>query len=321
MRATLRTSVAVAACLLLIFGIQMPAQSDPISGQTSSEQTTSEQTNGQPSGPPQDAGPYGGGRSPAMGRPAPPVQGIVTAVTAGKLTLKTDAGDLYEVSASATARIMENRQTIPLASIKIGDSVTVFGAVDSTKKTVQAIMLSVIDAATVARAKENLGKTYITGKITGIDGDNLKLTILRTDNVSQTITVDDGTSFQRGTRGVSADVIAAGGLPSGMGGMGGGRGMGGNGMGGNRQGGTPPPPPPTESITLADIKVGDSVMGTGTLKSGVFTALKLGVTDAAAGARRRSPEAPSGPLPDAPPNGAPSSDSLPFGPPPAPPQQ
>ena len=42
-----------------------------------------------------------------------------------------------------------------------------------------------------------------------------------------------------------------------------------------------------ESITLADIKVGDTVAGQGALKNGVFVPTELGVMDAAAMTRRR----------------------------------
>lgn len=209
------------------------------------------------------------------------VQGTVTAATPGKLTIKTDAGDSYNVTVTDTARIMENRQAIKLSDVKPGDMVTAMGTVDADKKTVQAMMVSAVDAATVAKAKENLGKTYITGKITAIDADNLKLTVMRTDDVSQVIQVDEGTSFQRGTRGVAADVQAAGGLATGgFGGFGGGR----QGAAGG-QGATPPAP---ESITLADIKVGDTVMAAGALKNGVFTPTKMGVAEPGAmGAGRR----------------------------------
>jgi hypothetical protein len=113
---------------------------------------------------------------------------------------------------------------------------------------------------------------------------------MRTDNVSQVIGVDEGTSFQRGTRGVAAEVTAAGGMAGG-GGFGG---RGGRGQGAGAQA-TPPPP---ESITLADMKVGDAVMATGTLKNGVFTALKMGVQEpgmgpgAGGGGRNREGQAP-----------------------------
>ena len=230
-----------------------------------------------------------------------PVQGTVTASSGNKLTIKTDAGDSYDITLADNARIMENRQAIKLSDIKPGDSVTAMGQVDATKKTVTAMMVNATDAATIAKAKENLGKTYITGRITAIDADNLKITVMRRDNVSQVIAVDDGTSFQRGNGGVAADVAAAGGAGVGMGGGFGGR-------GGNRQGaGAQAAPPAPESITLADIKVGDALMATGTLKAGTFTVLKMGVSEPGAGqgGARRPPvdgsAAPAATAPQAPP--------------------
>jgi hypothetical protein len=242
----------------------------------------------------------GGGRGFGGGQMGTPVQGIVTAVAPGKLTLKTDAGDSYDVTVTGTSRIMENRQAIKLTDIKPGDLVMAMGQVDATAKTVAAMMVNATDAATIAKAKENLGKTYITGKITAIDADNLKLTVMRTDDQSQVVAVDDGTSFQRGTRGVAADVTAAGGLAMG-GGMGGGRGFGGGRQGGAAQAAPPAP----ESITMADIKVGDTVMATGAVKGGTFTVAKMGVSEPGAGpgAGRRGPagEAAGPPAPAAPP--------------------
>jgi hypothetical protein len=257
-------------------------------------------------------GGFGGGGF-GGGQMGPPVQGTVTAVTADRLTLKTQAGDSYDVTVTATARIMKAGAPIKLSDVKPGDEVTARGTVDTSKKTVQAMMLTDVDAAMLAKAMENLGKTYIAGRIAAIDADNLKLTILRIDNVSQIVALDDGTSFQRGARGVEADVTAAGALGGGgMGGMmGGGRGMGGGGgMGGGRQGGgAQASQPAPENITLADIKVGDSVMATGTLKNGTFTVLKMGVSEPAApGAagrtgpgNRPAPAAPDAQTPGPPP--------------------
>ena len=61
------------------------------------------------------------------------------------------------------------------SDIKPGDSVMAMGQVDAAKKTVQAMMINATDAATVAKAKENLGKTYIWGRITAIDADSSNL--------------------------------------------------------------------------------------------------------------------------------------------------
>jgi hypothetical protein len=290
MRHLSRTGVIAAACLLLVSASKIQAQAGPAPGQGQGGR-----------------GGFGGGPGGFGGQMGQPVQGIVTAATKDKVTLKTDAGDSYDITLGDTARVMRNGQEIKLSDIKPGDSVTARGTVDATKKTVQAMMLTDVDAASVAKAKENMGKTYITGRITAIDADNLKLTIMRTDNMSQVIAVDEGTSFQRGTRGVAADVTAAGGLAASGG-------FGGRGFGGGRPGGGGAPaaaPPAPESITLADIKVGDTVMSTGALKGDTFTALKMGVSEpgagpGAAGGRRRAPgdqAAPDGaaPPPPAPP--------------------
>ncbi len=259
------TALVVALSVMLAGGSRLQAQAPD--GQTGAPGAGAGQGRGGGYG---GRGGFGGGA---------PVQGIVTASSGNTLTIKTEAGDMYQITAGDNARVMENRQAIKLSDIKPGDSVMAMGQVDATKKTVQAMMINATDAATIAKAKENMGKTYITGKITAIDADNLKITVMRTDNQSQVIAVDDGTSFQRGTRGVAADVQAAGGLA--MGGFGGGRGMGGGRQG--QAGGGQGAPPPPESITLADIKVGDSLMATGTLKSGTFTVLKMGVSTPGAG--------------------------------------
>ena len=231
---------------------------------------------------PPEGGPGGaggqGGRG-GFGRMGQPIQGTVTAVAGGNVTIRTEAGDTYEVTPGDNARVMKDRQPIQIADIKPGDMVTAMGQVDATKKTVTAMMLMDVDAATVAKAKENLGKTYITGRITAVDADNLKLTVERQDKVAQVIAVDEGTSFQRGMRGVAADIQAAGGMAGGFGGgFGGGRGMAGGRpeagrQGGNQAGAQAAP----ESITLADIKVGDVIAATGSVKKGSFVAQKMGV--------------------------------------------
>ena len=271
MRRLLGTSTILMAGLLFS-GAQMQAQTDSQVNQPAGEMGQRGQRG------PGGRGGFGGQR----------VQGTVTAAAADKLTIKTDAGESYDVTVTETSRLMKAGQPIKLTDVKPGDSVTAIGQVDAAKKTVQAMMVNDIDAATMARAKENLGKTYITGRITAIDADNLKLTVMRPDNESQVIAVDDGTSFQRGNRGVAADVAAAGGIAMG-GGFGGGRGM-------RRQGGAQGTPPPPESITLADIKVGDAVMATGSLKNGSFTALKMGISEPGGpGGPRRGPEAQGAP--------------------------
>jgi hypothetical protein len=211
------------------------------------------------------------------------VRGTVTATTADHLTVKTEAGEVYQVALSANTRLSKDRQPVKMADIKVGDAVGAMGVLDAPTKTVHAVFVGVIDAEQMKKARENMGKTYITGKVTAIDMDALKLTVMRPDGVSQVIGVDEQTSFKRGGRGMAAIASGAGVIEMGGGG-GAGRGMGagpgGTGAGaGNGSGG--------ESITFADMKVGDTVAGRGALKNGMFVPTELGVMDPAAMGQRR----------------------------------
>lgn len=209
------------------------------------------------------------------------VRGTVTASAADHLTVKTDAGETYQVALSANTRLTKDRQPVKVADIKVGDGVGAMGVLDPATKTVHALFVGVIDAEQVKKARENMGKTYITGKVTAIDMDALKMTVLRPDNVSQVIGVDEQTSFKRGGRGMAAMATGAGVIDTGAGGgRGNGAGVGSGTGSGNGGGGG-------ESITFADIKVGDSIAGQGTLKNGTFVPTQLGVMNPGAMAQRR----------------------------------
>jgi hypothetical protein len=261
-------------------------------------------------------GPRQGGMAFAGGQM---VRGTVTATSADHLTVKTEAGEVYQVALSANTRLSKDRQPVKIAEIKVGDAVGAMGVLDPPTKTVHAVFVGVLDAEQVKKARENMGKTYITGKVTAIDMDALKLTVMRPDGVSQVIGVDEQTSFKRGGRGMAAmasgngviDFGGSGGARRGMGsGAGTGEGAGspagsatsaGTGAGPGSNGGG-------ESITFADVKVGDTVAGRGALKNGLFMPTELGVMDPAAmGQRRRRGAEGSGP------GAAPSDTAAPSG--------
>lgn len=188
------------------------------------------------------------------------VRGTVTAVAPDRLTMKTEEGDVYQVAVSTNTRVMKDRQPVKLADIHPGDGIGAMGVMDAPTKTVHALFVAVIDAEQVKKAREGLGKIYITGKITAIDMDNARITVMRPDNVSQVIQADESTSFKRGGRRGSASISDA---PAAGGNVG------------------------VESITLADVKVGDLVMGRGALKNGSFVPSELRIMDAAARGRGR----------------------------------
>lgn len=250
------------ACLL---AAPLHAQMDP--GDLGADDAQSQQ--GQRSGRPDLAG-------------GQMVQGTVTAALADRVTLKTEAGAVYDVTITANTRILRDRQPVKITDLKVGDGVSAIGLLDAPTKTVHAMMVIDIDAETIRKAKDDLGKTYITGKITAIDLDNLKLTVLRPDHVSQVVAVDEGTSFQRGMRGISVPSLGP------MGAAGGGR---------RGQNGVQGAAPTVESITLADIKVGDTIVAAGGMKGGLFTPVKLGVQRPGPGGQRRGDGAVTNPLP------------------------
>jgi hypothetical protein len=254
---------------------------------------------------PQSPGP--GGASFAGGQM---VRGTVTAATADQLTVKTDAGETYQVVLSANTRLTKDRQPVKIADIKVGDGVGAMGVLDPATKSVHAVFVGVVDAEQVKKARENMGKTYITGKVTAIDMDALKVTVQRPDGVSQIIVVDEQTSFKRGGRGMAALASGAGVIDAGPGGGRGGNGtVGGNGQGGENaaRGGNAGS---GESITFADVKVGDSIAGRGALKNGVFVPSELGVMDQAAMGQRRR-RAPDGSGANAAPAGTTSPSTAP----------
>lgn len=212
----------------------------------------------------------GGGASFAGGQM---VRGTVTAVGADRLTVKTESGEIYQVVISANTRVSKDRQPLKLAEIKAGDSAGAMGVLDPATKTVHAVFVGVMDAEQIKKAREDMGKVYITGKVTAIDLDGLKLTVLRPDGVSQVIGVDEQTSFKRGGRRMAS--LASG---AGLGEVGSGS-SNGQAASVSSSGG--------ESITFADVKVGDSVAGRGALKNGTFVPAELGVMDAEMVQQRR----------------------------------
>ena len=162
------------------------------------------------------------------------VHGTVTAIAGGEFTIKTEDGTIYKIATGPNTHIMKDRQPIKATDIHAGDVIMTGGDVDDKAHTVGAVFLAVLDAEQVAHMKQmqaDFGKTWTAGKITAIN--DLTLTIERPDKKTQTITVDENTSFQKHR----------------------------------------------ESITLADIKVGDTIASRGALKDGNYLATQLTVVE------------------------------------------
>ena len=145
--------------------------------------------------------------------------GTVTEVAGDHYTIKTDAGDVYKVSFSVNTRIMkqpaqrqgprdegqggEGQRTPPQmlkpTDIKVGDPVIAIGQVDATAKTVGAVTILQVDAERAKQMREmqaNFGRTWLIGKVTGVEG--VKLTLMSSiDNASNAFVADENTTFRR----------------------------------------------------------------------------------------------------------------------------
>lgn len=137
----------------------------------------------------------GGGRMGGAMGGSRGVRGTVTEVAGNQVTIKTDEGDIYKVTTGENTHLMKDRQPAALTDIHVGDMLMVGGQVDSNAKTVGAAFVAIVDAEQVRKMRAELGKTWIAGKITAVEGT--KITVERMDGVSQTIAVDENTSFHK----------------------------------------------------------------------------------------------------------------------------
>lgn len=134
------------------------------------------------------------------GRRRPGVMGTITAITANTFTVKTRDGQTAQVNLSDKTQFTKDRQPAKLADFKVGDEIFVRG--ESAGQNVwQADMIGSRSGGMGAMGgmgggmQDMMGKRFIAGEIKSINGT--QLVIARPDGVSQTIAVDENTSFQK----------------------------------------------------------------------------------------------------------------------------
>jgi hypothetical protein len=124
--------------------------------------------------------------------------GTVTAVSGSVITIKDEQGQSWKVETGANTRVMKDRERVKLTDIHTGDVVVAAGNLDDQAKTVGAAFVVVLDpdqAARMEKMRAEFGKTWTTGKVTAIK--DLTVTIERPDKVTQTIAVDENTTFHK----------------------------------------------------------------------------------------------------------------------------
>ncbi len=156
--------------------------------------------------------PSGGAPQQRGERRGPTVAGTITAISADSMMLKTFDGRAATVKLSDSTRYRKDMQEAKLSDFKVGDTVFVRGEKTGEDAYTAAAVMSRSMAATMGmppeQFKEKMGKEFVAGEIKSIDG--LKLTIARVDGQTQTITVDENTSFRKGRESVTLADLSPG---------------------------------------------------------------------------------------------------------------
>ena len=137
------------------------------------------------------------------------VAGTITAIAADSLTVKTRDGKTVQVNLTDSTRYRKDRQDAKLADFKVGDEVFVRGQQSGDSAWQAEVVASGRPGGgDMARFREGLGKEFIVGEVKAINGT--QLTIARPDGVSQTITVDETTSFRKDGESITLADLKAG---------------------------------------------------------------------------------------------------------------
>jgi hypothetical protein len=195
---TLLLSITGAFCVALFLVTHAVAQ-DPPPPPTSGQQAVAPE----------------GGRGPGMGRPG--VFGKITAINGQTLQIATRDGETVTVKVTGDTQFRKDREAAKLSDFKVGDMVGIRGD-ENPDHTWTAQMIGARPnggfgggQGAAAGAGEGrgglggqgmrqqlgvLGQDYVVGEIKAIDAPGL--TILRPDNLTQSLVLDENTSLRKG---------------------------------------------------------------------------------------------------------------------------
>lgn len=141
------------------------------------------------------------------GRHGPGVAGTITAISGNVITVKTMDGSTAQVNITDQTRFRKQRQDAKLTDLKVGDNIFARGQ-KSSDGSVQAEMVAVPPQGMQANFREGMGKNFIMGEIKSISGTQIE--IARPDGQTQTIAVDENTSFKKDRESVTLADFKAG---------------------------------------------------------------------------------------------------------------
>jgi hypothetical protein len=163
-----------------------------------------------PFGRAQDQGVQGGKPADRMQGPAAgpevrqrPLAGKITAIGSDTLEIAKPNGDTVKVKLSDKTVYRKDREAGKLSDFKVGDFVLVRGE-ENEDHSVNAQLIATRTGGP-GGPMGTLGKDFVLGEVKAIDAP--RLTVLRVDNVSQTLELNEETSLRKGRESITmADI-------------------------------------------------------------------------------------------------------------------
>src|SRR5438445_5262412 len=160
----------------------------------------------------QGAAPAAGQRRITNDGPGQPLLGKITTINKGSMELAKPDGTTATVKLTDKTEYRKDRQGAKLEDFKVGDMVFVRGE-ENADHTVTAQMIGGRSGGGPEGGRGfgggggfgEMGKDFVVGEVKSVDAP--KLTVLRPDNVTQTLELNEETSLRRGRESITmADV-------------------------------------------------------------------------------------------------------------------
>jgi hypothetical protein len=140
-----------------------------------------------------------------------PLFGKITAIHDSSLQISNPNGDAVTVKITPQTEFRKDRQPAKRSDFKVGDVIAVRGQ-ENPDHTWTAQIIGARSANGEGRGPNmqagTLGKDYVTGEVKSIDAP--KISVLRSDNVTQTIELNEDTSLRKGRDAITMSDVQVG---------------------------------------------------------------------------------------------------------------
>ena len=138
-----------------------------------------------------------------------PAFGKITAIGKGSIEVAKPDGGTVAVKITGKTEFRKDRQSAKREDFKVGDLVFVRGEENADHSmTAQTVNGRSGGGAEGGRGFGEMGKDFVVGEVKSVDAP--KLTVLRPDNVTQTLELNEETSLRRGRESITMADIQTG---------------------------------------------------------------------------------------------------------------